>query len=342
MTSLADAYGGRVAEEVGRRRLTLGIGLFVVGVLLTAVGVVVAATDVLSAFGLDRMAAWRRAGVLAGLGVPAIIGGVFTVMPSSSRVKAAATIGGSVSVLGVALFWYAYPTHWAGYGKDLTLLVTSVYFFGTTASVWAMFVGIANFKRRNNPGGTVSLKVTKGGETRVVEVPRAELKEGGVGGVGLFGSTSGGHVETQTAGPGGPTSTDGATVMEGSSSGGSGSSPGGSTGGSGGGGKSSSRDAGGGTAGPEAPTGAGQDARAATKAGGVSDGGIGDDDITSLKGDGRIVSSTASARDLADRYCGNCEHFRYVRSEQGMEPYCGFHNRSMDDMEACEDWEPNH
>jgi hypothetical protein len=42
-----------------------------------------------------------------------------------------------------------------------------------------------------------------------------------------------------------------------------------------------------------------------------------------------------------DRYCGNCEHFEYVQSDQGLQPFCGYDNTVMDDMEACEAWSPN-
>ena len=42
-----------------------------------------------------------------------------------------------------------------------------------------------------------------------------------------------------------------------------------------------------------------------------------------------------------DRYCGNCGHFRYVRTENGLSPYCGYHEEVMDDMEPCLGWTPN-
>jgi hypothetical protein len=331
MTSLAEAYEGRVGEVASRRRLYMGFGLFVSGALLTAAGVVVASTDLLSSMGLvaDRMGAWRRAGVLAGLGVPAVIAGVFTVLPSSRRIKAAATIGASVSVLGVALFWYAYPAHWAGYGQELTLPVTGVFFFGMTTSVWCVFVGIANFKRRNDPGGTVSLRVTKGGETKVVEVPRSEVDDGGVsGGVGIFGSEVDVGVETQT-GPSGNSS--------------SGQSNGGQSASRTSGSSASAATADAKQSGSTAKTGATGGAGAAAKPSpATSDGGVSENDITSLRAEGEVVGTGESARDLADRYCGNCEHFRYVRSDGGMKPYCGFHGEPMDDMESCEEWESNH
>jgi hypothetical protein len=297
MTSLADAYGRHVADTVGRERLYLGVGAFLVGALFTAVGVVVATTDLLSVVGLDRMAAWRRAGVLAGLGVPAMIGGAFSVLPSDRRIKAAAVIGVGVTALGVATFWYAYPAHWAGYGQDLTLVVTATYFFGTVVSLGCLFSGIATFKRRNDPGGTVSLR--REGETKVVTVDRSVVEDDPAvgGGVGVVGATPDGEVATQTnvAGAGGTaagTATEAETV----------------------------------------------EAAADTA---TSDGGAEDTDLRSLATDASLTTSAEAAERLADRYCGNCEHFRYVRTDEGMQPYCGAHGEVMDDMEACEQWEPN-
>ena len=42
-----------------------------------------------------------------------------------------------------------------------------------------------------------------------------------------------------------------------------------------------------------------------------------------------------------DKYCGSCEHFDYVRTDDGLKPYCGLHDEVMDDMEACAEWTPN-
>jgi len=49
----------------------------------------------------------------------------------------------------------------------------------------------------------------------------------------------------------------------------------------------------------------------------------------------------ASRRSGADPYCGNCERFRYVRTEDGLEPFCGYDGTLMDDMDACENWTAN-
>jgi len=42
-----------------------------------------------------------------------------------------------------------------------------------------------------------------------------------------------------------------------------------------------------------------------------------------------------------DRYCGNCAHFRYVQTDRGLSPYCGYHDEVMDDMDSCFEWTSN-
>jgi hypothetical protein len=64
--------------------------------------------------------------------------------------------------------------------------VTALYLVGLTITFGCLFVGVARFKTRNDPGGTVSLDVIRRGETRIVEVERPR-ETSGVGGVGVFG-----------------------------------------------------------------------------------------------------------------------------------------------------------
>lgn len=62
-------------------------------------------------------------------------------------------------------------------------------------------------------------------------------------------------------------------------------------------------------------------------------------------GDGRdaevLDDEPTASPSAADSYCGNCEHFDYVQTNQGIKPYCGYHSEEMDDMEACDAWTPN-
>ncbi|MFC7240282.1 hypothetical protein ACFQS4_19155 [Saliphagus sp. GCM10025317] len=82
----------------------------------------------------------------------------------------------------------------------------------------------------------------------------------------------------------------------------------------------------------------------------ASDGGSTTQDIRSPLDDGASADATESdgvivdgptAADPTDRYCGNCQHFQYVRTSNGMTPYCGRFDETMDDMDACEEWTPN-
>ncbi|WP_440991039.1 DUF7139 domain-containing protein [Haloarchaeobius baliensis] len=313
MTSLADVYEDNVGEVDDLRRFYLGVALFAAGALLTVVGILVGGTDLLGAVGVGVYDARKVAGVLGGLGVPAVLVGVFTVLPASKRIRAAAAIGASLCVLGVALFWYAYPTYWVTGPQErtgLTLLVAAVYSFGVFASIGCLFSAVVTFKTRNDPGGTVTMQVTREGETRFVEMPVEQAEQAAAtSGVGMFGADPDGSVETQTnqpapgSGPAARTSTSRSAR----------------------GGPSAGR------SGPGTPT---------------SDGGATTQNIRSPMDDyddGEVLQSEPSAREksLADRYCGNCQHFQYVRTNHGMQPYCGAHGEVMEDMEACSEWEPN-
>ncbi|MFO8116588.1 MAG: hypothetical protein R6U01_14725 [Halorubrum sp.] len=341
MTSLSEAYGGRGRSEVDPRRLYLGVGAFVAGTLLLVAGILVAAEVVLPS-GYTSGAARRLGGILGGVGVPLLLLGVMTVLPADRNTRAAAVVGAGVMCLGVALFAYAYPYHWVGGPRpdltDLTLPTAGLYFVGAATTMWSVFVGVANFKTRNDPGGTVTMEVTHKGETKIIEVGRDQVN--GMGGVGLLGGTPDGEVETQTNRPESAGRRDAATGSGSPSTGGSQGNAGSTAG------MHSSGAASGGRAGGSA---------------GVSDGGETDTDIRSPLDDAGPTGGpsgpgatsrdrsgvdaspggTAAARDgPGDTYCGNCAHFDYARTDQGMQPYCGHHDELMDDMDACEEWTP--
>jgi len=304
MTSLGEVYHGDDRSGPSLRQIYAGASLFVVGIVLVVAGIVVATTDVLMNGGTTLYEVREYGGILAGLGVPAVFLGISAVLPAERSTRAAAGIGASVAVLGVALFAHAYPCRWSGANcapgmVDLTLPTAGVYFLGALTTFWCLFVGIANFKTRNDPGGTVTMEVTRQGETKVIEVDRSASR----GSVGLGGSSS---TPTATVGAGAPESDGGADADDirevasvSTASGGPGSTGGTASGGT------------------------------ATTAGSSDSGGD------------EVWKSTAAAdatTDAADRYCGNCEHFEYVRTERGIQPYCGFHEGVMADMDACEDW----
>ncbi|ELZ03727.1 DUF7139 domain-containing protein [Natrialba aegyptia] len=333
MTSLTEAYEGNTREVTSRRRLYAGTGLVLVGAILAVVAVLVATTDVAAEFVVgytdwgmgDGYAVVRVAGVLAGIGVPAALVGVFTVLPASRRVRAAAAISASLCLLGVVLFWYAYPHRWR-YGSDqLTLEVSAIYLLGLFIAVWCLFVAVVNFKTRNDPGGMLEMNVTRHNQT-VVEVEES-TDPGGLGGIGFLGGTPDGDVETQTNGD----DTDGGSSTS-----------------------QSTRSA---SSAPKTETTREAATTRSTAASGAvtSDGGATATELSSPiesepLGDGTDAEIVTDAPDDAaatepaeptDRYCGNCRHFEYVRSSSGMVPYCAYHEQGMDDMDACEEWTPN-
>ena len=330
MTSLSETYGGQGRSEVDARRLYLGVGLFAGGTLLLVVGILTAAEVLGSGTYTSGEARWYG-GVLGGLGVPLVMLGVMSVLPADRTTRAAAVVGAAVMALGVALFAHAYPYHWVGGPRpeltDLTLPTAGIYFLGAATMFWCLFVGVANFKTRNDPGGTVTMEVTHKGETKVIEVERDRLRGGGVG---LLGGTPDGEVKTQTNRPHADTSS--SATDAGTSSSSSATDAGGSSGPSGPETTQSSRRRSTSGNAPSTPSFGGSS--------GVSDGGSAAEPISSPLDDATPGGQGSPRDGPGDSYCGNCARFDYVRTDDGMQPYCGEFDELMDDMDACEEWTP--
>ncbi|MFC7177080.1 DUF7139 domain-containing protein [Halosegnis marinus] len=300
MTSLTEVYEGG-AGGADLRRLYAGVGLFGVGAVLTVVGIVVGTSaGGGGVLGLSKFGARELAGVLAGVGLPAVFLGGMTVLPKASwRIRAAGWLGAAVALVGVVAFVAVYPSNWFGMPTDYTLPVTAVYFVGVITTFWCLFVAVANFKARNDPGGTVRLEVTKEGKTRVVEVSNDRLRQG-LGGIGLLGETPDGNTPTQTNGP------DASTVSDG---------------------------------GAEVTT-----MSEPTTSSSTESAPAGPDRVSTRPNRGATESDAGRSRSGPrpdDAYCGNCSEFSYVRTDDGLAPYCGLHEEVMDDMDACSEWRPN-
>ncbi|WP_225333622.1 DUF7139 domain-containing protein [Halomicrobium urmianum] len=364
MTSLTDVYEGRVGRVASRRQQLLGGGLFLVGTGALVAAIAVATTG----FGVETMGRYggrEIAGILAGLGLPAVLLGVFAVLPAGRTVSAGAVIGAGVAVLGVALFQHAYPYQWVQAEPLFALATAVVYFLGVVAIFWSLFVALATFKTRNDPGGTARMEITREGRIRLVEEARSL---GRFGGVGLFGSEPDGTVETQTnrevgadaAGRREPNA-DGATAAGAESAGGAPAATDGATAGTGTGstGRTGRDDAaepaddswstsgqfdgddqsGSGWSASDRAGSAGRErrGRAATADGGsAATNGIVEPNAGPSTGDGTADASAESG--TPDVYCGNCRHFEYVMADGEPAPYCRLHERRMDDMEACSGW----
>lgn len=200
MTSLSETYnGGPLGAIWDWRQLIVAVSLFTAGAIMLVVGIVAATTEVfVSLADITITQSWEYAGILAGLGGPMVMMGIYGVLPASRRQRFGAIIGFSIVAVGVLMFYMYFPHQWHGDPTDYTLRVVAVYFLGTIITMSYLFSAVANFKERNNPGGTVTLRLEVDGETQEVEVSRDQLDESG-GSVGLLGGTPNNHVETQTA-----------------------------------------------------------------------------------------------------------------------------------------------
>lgn len=310
MTDITEAYDGGVGAVATRRRRVAGTALVAAGVAMVIGAIPLATTDLAGALGLSVYGARELAGVLAGLGIPAVLVGIFAVLPAGRVTRAAAAIGASLTVFGVALFASAYPYNWVS-NDPLTAVGTGLlYTTGALVTFWCLFAAVATFKTRNDPGGAARVELTDQGTIRVV----GSDDDSGLGGIGLFGSDPDGGVETQTN----------QGTESGMSSGATPESP-----------EADRAESNASTPVEErtaVPTGDGGSAVADAGASGTPDGATDDADT---------VRRAARERGRPDRYCGNCTHFEYVRADGDIAPYCGLHDDLLEDMDACEQWDGN-
>lgn len=166
MPSLDDAYDRSPFEGRDPRRVYAGMALGAAGALalLVALGLV--------AVGGDAVVYKAYAGVFAGLGVPALLCGVVVVLPASLRERAGVLLGTTLTVIGVALFWHAYPARWTRTADPLAFETAMLYGLGGAIALWFVFTAVATARLRNNPHGTVTLELVRQGTTKTVRVSR--------------------------------------------------------------------------------------------------------------------------------------------------------------------------
>lgn len=171
MPSLSEAYERRRGDDGSRRRRLTGATIFTLGAAAVLVAVILSTTDVGAGFGWDIYEARRLAGVVGGVGAPALLIGVVVALPAGRRQRLLVGGGSLICLVAVGLFWIAYPERWYGVTPDhLTFEVAAVYAVGVLVALWYVLSAVATFRARNDPRGTVTVEVTKGGETTVVEV----------------------------------------------------------------------------------------------------------------------------------------------------------------------------
>ena len=343
MTSLSDVYEGEVRTVVGRRRRALVIALFAAGVAMGAAAILLTTTGLRSWAGLSVEEAREVAGVLAGVGLPAAMVGVFLALPASDETRAAAVIGASVSVFGVLLFVYAYPDSWLESEPALALATVALYTLGVLVTFWCLFVAVATFNRRSDPGGAARVEVTDEGTVRLVRGDGEESSSGadlssvpGLGGIGLVGRDPDGDVPTQTN-PDGDTGDvqEPGSWPKAEASGGS--DPSESvdriTTATGDTASAPERDSG--SEPQQRDTSTGSEPGPGSRPEPTSDGG------QSVAGGSGVEVLSGSDGGQPDAYCGNCAYFEYVEVGGDLDPYCGYHQEFMEDLDPCENWTAN-
>jgi hypothetical protein len=136
-----------LVDDIRQSREALAaIALVATGVALLFVGTLTATTDVFDLFiGSTTEEAWWTAGVLAGLGLPIAVVGVFVVLPATDFQRLGAAVGLAVAVLGVILFALSFPHQWQGDAVDRSLLVVLTYLTGALLTITYLFLAVANF-----------------------------------------------------------------------------------------------------------------------------------------------------------------------------------------------------
>lgn len=171
MPSLSEAYDRRRGGDGSRHRRFAGGLTFAVGTIALLAAVLLAATEWGTAVGWGTYEARRVAGVLGGLGAPALLVGIVVALPAATRERWLVGVGTAICVAGVGMFWHAYPTKWYGVTPGhLTFEVAAVYTVGVLVALWYVLSAVATFRARNDPVGTVTVEIVRGGETTVVEV----------------------------------------------------------------------------------------------------------------------------------------------------------------------------
>ncbi|MFB6202546.1 MAG: hypothetical protein ABEI98_11135 [Halorhabdus sp.] len=176
MPSLGEAYRNSRWGDRDPRAVYAGIAVFAAGATAIVAAILLVGTPLAGVFGLGTVGTYRVAGVVAGLGVPAALLGVVAGLPASSRQRVGVAVGALVAVLGVRLYWYAYPAHWTATDSSLAFYTAVVYFAGGCLALWFVFSALASYHVRNNPHGTVRLRLTRQGQTKTVEVSRDDYQ----------------------------------------------------------------------------------------------------------------------------------------------------------------------
>lgn len=162
MPSLAEVYERRVGEVESLERLYLGFTIFSLGILMVFLGGLIGVFEPIGAlFGAGNPTEqWGLGAVLAGLGIPVALIGIYTVIPTSWENRVIAAAGIVFGFLGVAAFVVVYPHMWHNDPVDLTWLVFLIYTTGAVLDMWGLFRSVLTIEV-SVPNNSISLQYTQ-------------------------------------------------------------------------------------------------------------------------------------------------------------------------------------
>ena len=141
---LFDLYRRYIGEPEDRADVYVGFGLFLGGIGLAVVALVLFLWgNTYEARSAGYFAWVGPAYAIAMLGLPVVMLGIVTLLPSERRMLYTSIAGVAITVAAVAGFLFVYPKDWNGYGDDYTVQVVAVYavgLAGITASTGAALI----------------------------------------------------------------------------------------------------------------------------------------------------------------------------------------------------------
>ncbi|MFD1564911.1 permease [Haloarchaeobius amylolyticus] len=141
---LFDLYRQYIGEPEDRTDVYVGFGLFLGGIGLAVVALLLFLWgNTYTPRSADYFAWVGPAYAIAMLGLPIVMLGIVTLLPSERRMLYTSIGGVAITVAAVAGFLVVYPHDWNGYGDDYTVQVVAVYavgLAGITASTGAALI----------------------------------------------------------------------------------------------------------------------------------------------------------------------------------------------------------
>ncbi|MFP8955987.1 DUF1508 domain-containing protein [Natrialbaceae archaeon A-CW3] len=104
-----------------------GFWFFIAGYFIGAIGLLAFVVGYAGGDAFDQI---RASGVAAAIGLALCLFGIVLLLPVRTRGIQASVVGLVIALAGAIAFGFVYPTHWRGYGMELTVEVVTLYAVG--------------------------------------------------------------------------------------------------------------------------------------------------------------------------------------------------------------------